>query len=63
MAGLSRNPVVRRRRDGRYELVLDPDLRRVVRDLLGELDSLLAADPTNADLTRLRPCCPSTRSG
>ncbi len=55
MAGLSRNPVVRRRRDGRYELVLDPDLRRVVRDLLGELDSLLAADPTNADLTRLRP--------
>ena len=52
---LGKNPVVRRRRDGRFDLVLDPGLRTVVRDLLGELDELIAADPGAEDLRRLNP--------
>jgi len=47
--------VVRRRRDGRYDLVLEPRLRDAVRNLLTELDELLADDPDDADLRRLNP--------
>jgi hypothetical protein len=46
---------VRRRRDGDFDLVLDPVLRTVLRDRLGELDALLEADPHDPALLRLRP--------
>jgi hypothetical protein len=55
VAWFSRSPVVRRRRDGRFDLVLDPMLRTVLRQRLGELDELLEADPHDPALLRLRP--------
>ena len=53
--GSRRNQVVRRRGDGRFELVLDPRLRETIGDLLGELDELIAAGPDDDGLRRLSP--------
>lgn len=47
--------VVRRRRDGDFELLLTDDLLQVVRDLFGQLDDLLEADPDDPSLRRLHP--------
>jgi hypothetical protein len=53
---LFRRPrVVRRRNDGTYELNLDVALRDVVRDLMGQLDSLLEDTPDDPSMRRLRP--------
>ncbi len=53
--GLRRNPVVQRRADGRYDVVLAPGLRAVTAALLGELDQLIEEGPDGADLSRLSP--------
>jgi hypothetical protein len=53
--GLGRNPVVRRRRDGRFDVVLDGAQRRSIALLLGELDELIEAGPDDPGLERLRP--------
>lgn len=53
--GSRRNQVVRRRGDGRFDLVLEPRLREVIGDLLGELDELVAAGPDDDGLRRLSP--------
>ncbi len=54
--GSRRNQVVRRRPDGRYELVLDPRLRETVGALLSELDQLVEAGPDDdGGLRRLNP--------
>lgn len=50
-----RNPVVRRRGDGRFDVVLDEPLRDVVDGLLGELDDLLDGGPDDPALRRLSP--------
>jgi hypothetical protein len=53
---LFRRPrVVRRRHDGTYELNLDAPYRDVVRDLMGQLDSLLDETPDDPSMRRLRP--------
>lgn len=49
-----RNQVVRGRRDGRFDLVLDPRMRETADGLLGELDALLE-DPDDPSLRRLSP--------
>lgn len=53
--GSWRNQVVRRRSDGRYDLVLDPALRETMGSLLGELDELVEAGPDDPGLRRLSP--------
>jgi hypothetical protein len=53
--GSRRNQVVRRRGDGRFDLVLDPEVRATVGALLGELDALLTDDPDDPGLRRLNP--------
>lgn len=53
--GSRRNAVARRRSDGRYDLVLDPDLRTTVAALLGELTELIAQGPDEPGLRRLSP--------
>ena len=53
--GSRRNQVVRRRSDGRYQLVLDQRLRDAVASLLGELDELIESDPDDPGLRRLSP--------
>ncbi|MCU1498255.1 MAG: hypothetical protein JWM47_2208 [Acidimicrobiales bacterium] len=53
--GSRKNPVVRRRPDGRYDLVLEPALREAMASLLGELDELVAGDPGDPSLRRLAP--------
>ena len=53
--GFRRNQVVRRRSDGRYDLVLDPNLRETMGALLGELDELVEAGPDDPGLRRLNP--------
>lgn len=50
-----RNPVVRRRTDGRFDLVLPYQQRQIVVRLLGELDELLAEAPDDPSARRLRP--------
>lgn len=52
---LRRNPVVRRRPDGRFALVLGDEHRRVLLRLLGELDELLTEAPDDPSARRLRP--------
>ena len=52
MALIPRRPF-RRRRDGRFEINLDPDERELVRSLLDQLRDLLLADDPN--LRRLFP--------
>lgn len=53
--GSRRNQVVRRRSDGRFDLVLEPHLREVIGSLLGELDELVEAGPGDPSLHRLAP--------
>ncbi len=53
--GSRRNQVVRRRPDGRFDLVLDDRLRTAMGSLLTELDELIEQDPHASDLERLRP--------
>lgn len=55
MAIFRRSHVVRRRRDGDFELVLAQPGRDLLRQLLGELDELLDGDPDDPNLRRLRP--------
>lgn len=55
MPFLRRNQVVRRRSDGRFDLVLPPPLREVLAGLLGELAELLDAGPDDPALRRLNP--------
>ncbi len=55
MSLFRRNPVVRRRADGRYDVVLAEPLREVVDGLLGELDDLLDGGPDDPALRRLSP--------
>ena len=50
-----RSQVVRRRKDGDFDLVLPASGRQVVRHLLGELDELLETDPGDPNLRRLHP--------
>lgn len=47
--------VVRRRRDGQFDLVLDAPYRAALADLLGQLDALLEHQPDDPALLRLRP--------
>lgn len=47
--------VVRRRRDGSYDLQLDPELREIVRHLLGQLDEVIETGADDPALRRLRP--------
>ena len=53
--GSRRTQVVRRRADGRFDLVLEPHLREVISSLLGELDELVEAGPGDPSLERLAP--------
>lgn len=53
--GFRRNQVVRRRSDGRYDLVLDPHLREAMGSLLGELDELVETGTDDPGLRRLSP--------
>lgn len=55
MAIFRRSQVVRRRRDGDFELVLAQPARDLVRQLLAELEELLDGDPDDPNLRRLRP--------
>lgn len=48
-------PVVRPRPDGRFDLVLPEAHRTTISALLGELDQLIEADPSDPDLRRLSP--------
>lgn len=48
-------PVVRPRADGRFDLVLPAAHRTTISALLGELDQLIEADPSDPDLRRLSP--------
>jgi hypothetical protein len=48
-------PVVRPRSDGRFDLVLPRAHRAPLAALLGELDQLIEADPSDPDLRRLSP--------
>ncbi len=50
-----RSQVVRRRKDGDFDLLLAPSGRQAVRHLLGELDELLETDPGDPNLRRLHP--------
>lgn len=50
-----RNPVVRRRPDGTFEVVLDPRNAEALTSLLGELDELLEVAPDDPSLARLHP--------
>ncbi len=52
---IRRNPVLRPRADGRFDLVVKTVHREAVDALLGELDALLVSDPANPALRRLRP--------
>jgi hypothetical protein len=47
--------MLRRRADGRYDLSLDPGLRAVLAQLLGELRGALEEAPDDPNLARLRP--------
>ena len=55
MAFFRNDWVVRRRRDGDFDLVLAAPLAGAVRDLLGQLDDLLEDDPDDPSLRRLHP--------
>lgn len=50
-----RNPVVRRRPDGKFDLVLGPAIRDDLVGLLDEFESMAEADPSHPDLRRLHP--------
>lgn len=49
------NPVVRRRGDGTFDLVLDQQNRDALHSLLGELEDLLELAPDDPSLQRLHP--------
>ncbi len=53
--GPRRNRVVRRRSDGRFDLVLEPQMRESIGALLGELDELVETGPDDPGLRRLTP--------
>jgi hypothetical protein len=55
MARRGRNPVARRRPDGRYDLVLNEHARGAVRGLIVELGELVTSTPDDPDLKRLQP--------
>ena len=56
MPRFGRAQVVRRKRRGDgFELLLDDDMRQVVRSLLAELEELLDATPDDPSLRRLHP--------
>lgn len=55
MPRFRRARVVRRLRNGRYELLFDDDQRDGLRQLLGELSELLEGGPDDPSLRRLHP--------
>jgi hypothetical protein len=55
MVRRGRNPVARRRPDGRYDLVLDEEARAAVRGLMVELGELVTSTPDDPELRRLHP--------
>jgi Domain of unknown function (DUF2017) len=50
-----RAPVLSRRRDGRWQLNLEPDERRLLASLAEQLRDLLDDEPDDPSLERLRP--------
>ncbi|CAN5628012.1 hypothetical protein BH10ACT1_BH10ACT1_19680 [soil metagenome] len=50
-----KNPVFKPRSDGRFDLVLDPELRETIASLLGELKELVEGGPGDPSLRRLTP--------
>ncbi|MCU1369620.1 MAG: hypothetical protein JWO77_814 [Ilumatobacteraceae bacterium] len=55
MAFFRRTPMVKRRSDGAFDLVLDDERRDVLIELLRQLGELIEASPDHPNLARLSP--------